>query len=99
MGYKKAMKQAIARCMKSGGKGIKIQVSGRLAGSDIARREYFKEGSIPLHTFSAMVDFGQYQARTTYGTIGVTAWIYTGNAQRDKLETADDVGSLVTKTG
>jgi small subunit ribosomal protein S3 len=97
MNYKKSMKQALARCIKSGAKGAKIQISGRLGGSDIARREYFKEGSIPLHTFSADIDFGQYQAITTYGTIGVTVWINRGLIERNRKDLNEELGSLVTK--
>lgn len=85
--YKRAMKQAISRSMKSGAKGIKIQLSGRLGGSDMARREYFKEGSIPLHTFDADVDYGKFDAKTTYGIIGVSVWVYRGIVKQDKTQT------------
>ena len=97
MNYKKAMKQAISRSMKSGAKGIKIQVAGRLGGSDMARREYFKEGSIPLHTFSANVDYGKYPAKTTFGIIGITAWIHNGGDDKGSIAGSGGVGSLVTK--
>ena len=80
--YKKAMKQAIARSMNAGAKGVKITVAGRLGGSDMARRESFREGSIPLHTFDAIVDYGQYRAKTLYGIIGVSVWIYTGKKNK-----------------
>ena len=93
--YKRAMKQAITRSIKSGAKGIKIQVAGRLNGSDMARREYFKEGSIPLHTFDAIVDHGKYDALTTYGIIGVSVWIYKGDMSKKKFDTVDKTANLM----
>ena len=92
--YKRAMKQAIARSIRSGAKGIKIQVAGRLNGSDMARREYFKEGSIPLHTFVAVVDHGKYNALTTYGIIGVSVWIYKGDVSKSKFEATEKAANL-----
>ena len=98
MSYKKAMKQAITKSMKAKASGIKIQVAGRLGGSDMARREYFREGSVPLHTLTAHVDYAKFNAVTTYGIIGVSVWIYQGetNKQDSKLN-EENVGSLVTK--
>ncbi len=84
--YKKAVKHAFSRAMAAGAKGIKVVVAGRLAGSDMARREVFREGSIPLHTFDAMVDFGQYDALTTYGIIGVSVWLYIGDKSKKELK-------------
>ena len=72
------MKQSIARSMKAGAKGIKTTVSGRLGGADIARSEGYHEGSIPLQTLRANIDYGFCEARTTYGRIGVKVWIYKG---------------------
>lgn len=95
--YKRAMKQAIARSIKSGAKGIKIQVAGRLNGSDIARREYFKEGSIPLHTFDAIIDYGKHDALTTYGIIGVSVWIYKDDVSKKKFDTVDKGVGLIAK--
>ena len=69
--YRKAMKQCMAKAMKAGAKGIKTQVSGRLAGAEIARAEFYKEGTIPLQTLRADIDYGFYEANTTYGKIGV----------------------------
>lgn len=97
MAYKRAMKQAIARTMKSGAKGIKIQVSGRLGGSDIARREFFREGSIPLHTFRAAIDHGKYDAITTYGVVGIQTWIFKGEGDRAEGSTLESPGALVNK--
>lgn len=98
MPYKRAMKQAIQRSMRSGALGIKVQVSGRLGGNDIARREYFKEGSIPLHTFGARIDHGKFDAITTFGVIGVQVWVHTPDTEENGgvLENAP---ALVGKRG
>ena len=76
--FRRAMKQTIGRAMKAGAKGIKTTVSGRLGGADIARSEGYHEGSIPLQTLRANIDYGFAEARTTYGRIGVKVWIYKG---------------------
>ena len=76
--FRRAMKQAIGRAMKLGAKGIKTQVSGRLGGADIARTEQYHEGTIPLQTLRADIDYGFAEAHTTYGRIGVKTWIYRG---------------------
>ena len=76
--FRRAMKQAIGRAMKLGAKGIKVQVSGRLGGAEIARVEHYHEGTIPLQTLRADIDYGFAEADTTYGKIGVKVWIYTG---------------------
>ena len=76
--FRRAMKQSIARSMKAGAKGIKTTVSGRLGGADIARSEGYHEGSIPLQTLRANIDYGFAEAKTTYGRIGVKVWIYKG---------------------
>ena len=76
--YRKAMKQCMAKTMKAGAKGIKTQCSGRLAGAEIARSEFYKEGTIPLQTLRADIDYGFAEANTTYGKIGVKVWIYKG---------------------
>ena len=77
--FKKAMKQAIQRSMKAGAKGVKIAVAGRLGGSEMGRREWDKEGRIPLGTLRADISYGQVHAHTTYGRIGVKVWIYRGD--------------------
>jgi len=77
--FRKAIKQAIQRTMKSGAKGVKISVSGRLGGAEMARREWDKEGRIPLGTLRADISYGQVLARTTYGAIGVKVWVYRGD--------------------
>jgi len=76
--FRRAMKQAVSRSMKSGAKGIKIACGGRLAGAEIARREWYSEGKVPLHTLRADVDYGTAEANTTYGKIGIKVWIYKG---------------------
>ena len=82
--FRRAMKQTIGRAMKSGAKGIKIMVSGRLGGADIARSENYHEGSIPLQTLRAHIDYGFAEAKTTYGRIGVKVWIYKGQVLPQK---------------
>jgi len=76
--FRKAMKQAMSRTMRAGAKGIKTQVSGRLGGAEIARAEHYSEGTIPLQTLRADIDYGFAEANTTYGIIGVKVWIYKG---------------------
>ena len=76
--FRRAMKQSIGRTMKLNAKGIKVQVSGRLGGAEIARSEHYHEGTIPLHTLRADIDYGFFEANTTYGKIGVKVWIYKG---------------------
>ncbi len=76
--FRRAMKQVIGRAMKLGAKGIKTQVSGRLGGAEIARSEQYHEGTIPLQTLRADIDYGFAEANTTYGRIGVKTWIYRG---------------------
>lgn len=76
--FRRAMKQALQRSMRAGALGIKTQVSGRLGGADIARSEHYSEGSIPLQTLRANIDYGFAEAHTTYGRLGVKVWIYKG---------------------
>ena len=76
--FRRAMKQAIQRTMRSGGKGIKTSVSGRLGGADMARTEGYSEGTIPLQTLRADIDYGFAEANTTYGKLGVKVWLYKG---------------------
>jgi len=78
VGFRRAMKQSMGRAMRAGAKGIKIMVAGRLDGAEIARSEHYHEGSIPLHTLRADIDFGFAQAHTTFGVIGVKVWVYKG---------------------
>jgi small subunit ribosomal protein S3 len=76
--FRRAMKQSIQRSMRAGAKGIKTGVSGRLGGAEIARSEGYSEGTVPLHTLRADIDYGTAEAHTTYGRIGVKVWIYRG---------------------
>jgi small subunit ribosomal protein S3 len=76
--YRRAMKQAIASAMRVGAQGIKIKVSGRLGGAEMARTEQYKEGQIPLHTIRADIDYWNTTANTIYGSIGVSVWIFKG---------------------
>ena len=78
MPLRRAMKQALQRAKRAGAKGMKIAISGRVAGADIARTEWASEGKVPLHTLRANIDYGFYEADTTYGKIGVKVWIYNG---------------------
>ena len=87
--FRRAMKQAMQKAMKAGALGIKTSVSGRLGGADMARTEFYKEGTIPLQTLRADIDYGFYEANTTYGKIGVKVWIYRGEVlptKKEKLE-------------
>lgn len=79
IGHSRAIKRAIGQAMRQGGQGIKIQVSGRLAGADMARREWQSEGRIPRQTLRANIDYGTAEALTTFGRIGIKVWIYKGN--------------------
>ena len=76
--FRKTMKRAMQSALRLGAKGIKVCLSGRLAGNEIARTEWLREGSVPLHTFRAEVDYGETEALTAYGIIGVKVWIYKG---------------------
>ena len=76
--FRRAMKQSIQRTMRSGAKGIKTQISGRLGGADMARTEGYSDGTIPLQTFRADIDYGFAEADTTYGKLGVKVWLYKG---------------------
>ncbi len=97
--FRRAMKQAINRAMKNGAKGIKTMVSGRLGGAEIARFEQYREGSIPLHTLHADIDYGFAEAKTSYGQLGVKVWIYKGevlsirNTAREEKEAIPDVNA------
>lgn len=77
--FRRAMKKAVASALRFGAPGIRVSCSGRLAGAEIARTEWYREGRVPLHTFRADIDYGFAQARTTYGVIGVKVWIYHGD--------------------
>lgn len=86
--FRRAMKQCVGRTMRMGAKGIKITCGGRLGGAEIARSESYREGSIPLHTLRADIDYGTAEAHTTYGRIGVKVWIYKGEVLPESKEAA-----------
>ena len=87
--FRKAIKQSVQRTMKAGAKGVKIAVSGRLGGAEMARREWEKEGRIPLGTLRADISYGQVLSRTTYGAIGVKVWIYRGDVIPERTPARD----------
>ena len=86
--FRRALKQSIGRTMKLGARGIKCQVSGRLGGAEIARTEHYHEGTIPLQTIRADIDYGFAEAKTTYGRIGVKVWIYRGEVLHETNRTS-----------
>ncbi|MRG28580.1 30S ribosomal protein S3, partial [Laceyella tengchongensis] len=86
------MKQAIQRSLRAGAKGIRTMVSGRLGGADIARSEGYSEGTVPLHTLRADIDYGFAEAHTTYGRIGVKVWVYRGEVLPTKNKGAAEGG-------
>ena len=88
--FRRAMKQAIGRTMRLGAKGIKIACSGRLAGAEIARTEHYHEGTIPLQTIRADIDYGFWEANTTYGKLGVKVWIYKGEVLSEVNKTTEE---------
>ena len=87
--FRRAQKQAIQRAMRAGAKGIKTMVSGRLGGADIARSESYSEGTVPLHTLRADIDYATAEADTTYGKLGVKVWIYRGEVLPTKKKTGE----------
>ncbi|WP_409303757.1 30S ribosomal protein S3 [Peribacillus sp. SCS-155] len=87
--FRRAQKQAIQRTMRAGAQGIKTQVSGRLGGADIARAEHYSEGTVPLHTLRADIDYATAEADTTYGKLGVKVWIYRGEVLPTKKKSEE----------
>ena len=92
MSFRRCMKQAIGRSMRAGVKGIKMMVSGRLDGAEIARSEHYHEGSIPLQTLRADIDYGFAEAHTTFGMIGVKCWIYKGEVIKSAKKPVSEGG-------
>jgi len=88
--YRRTMKRAIQSALRLGAKGIRVCLSGRLAGNEIARSEWLREGSVPLHTFRAEVDYAEAEALTTYGIIGIKVWIYKGQIFSKNLNNLDN---------
>ena len=96
--YRRAMKQAIASTMRVGAEGIKVKLSGRLAGADMARTEQYKEGRIPLHTLRADIDYAISEAQTVYGKIGIKVWIFKGEVY-GKRDLSPNIGVVSNATG
>ena len=92
--FRRAMKQSIQRANKAGAKGVKVAISGRLGGADIARTEHYHEGSIPLQTLRANIDYGFAEAKTTYGRLGVKVWIYKGQVLPKPKKTAQSAPAI-----
>ncbi len=95
--FRRAMRKAMQSAMKAGAKGIRVQCSGRLGGAEMSRSEFYREGRVPLHTLRANIDYGFYEARTTFGRIGVKVWIYKGEvtsirAEREAAQAAARAG-------
>jgi small subunit ribosomal protein S3 len=88
--FRRAIKQSVLRTMRAGAKGVKIAVSGRLGGAEMSRREWDRDGRVPLHTLKANIDFGQTEARTTFGRIGVSVWVYLGDFDLTQQEESFD---------
>jgi len=84
--FRRAMKKAVSIAIKFGAKGIRVEAAGRLGGAEIARDEKYREGRVPLHTLRADIDYGFYEARTTFGRIGVKVWIYKGEVAGSRAE-------------
>jgi small subunit ribosomal protein S3 len=91
--FRRAMKRAVQTAMKSGAQGVRVQCSGRLGGSDMGRREWYREGRVPLHTLRADVDYGQSTAHTTVGTIGVKVWVYKGDVLPSLTSTREKIAA------
>jgi small subunit ribosomal protein S3 len=91
--FRKVLKQTVLRSMKSGAKGVRVAVAGRLGGAEMSRREWEREGRVPLHTLRADIEFGRAIAKTTYGTIGVKAWVYKGDIEPAPRQVAQNVPS------
>jgi small subunit ribosomal protein S3 len=92
--FRRAMKKSVSSAMRFGALGIKITCSGRLAGAEIARTEWYREGRVPLHTFRADINFGFAQARTTFGIIGVKVWVYLGDVLPEVPKTEAQVAAI-----
>ena len=91
--FRRAMKRVVQNAMRQGAEGVKVQVSGRLGGAEIARREWYREGRVPLHTLRANIDYATFEAATTYGILGVKVWIFKGEVIGDNEEHNERSGS------
>lgn len=97
--FRRAMKGVITQAMKKGAKGIKVMCSGRLGGADMSRMEQYKQGSVPLHTLRADIDYGTAEAHTTFGILGVKVWIYKGEIFDKRVKVQDDAGKVISAKG
>jgi len=97
--FRRAMKRSVANAMRLGAQGIKVTISGRLNGADIARAEWYREGRVPLHTFRADIDYATFEADTTYGKIGVKVWIFKGEKLEKISMVSDDKNQTKGKKG
>ena len=95
--YRRAMKRSMQSCIRLGARGIKVSISGRLGGNEIARTEWLREGSIPAHTLRADIDYAEAEALTTYGIIGIKVWIYKGEVFA--REFSQETNKIVPKEG
>ena len=97
--FRRAMRKAQQTAMRSGAQGIRIQCSGRLGGAEMSRSEFYREGRVPLHTMRADIDYGFYEARTTFGRIGVKVWIYKGDVSGSRAERAAQKAARAAAAG
>jgi len=95
--FRRAMRRTVQRIMQQGAKGVKVQVSGRLGGAEIARSEWYREGRVPLHTFRADIDYAVHEAFTTYGVLGVKVWIFRGENTAGQAEEAETPPRAATR--
>ena len=97
--FRRAMKRAVQNALKAGAEGIKVQLSGRLGGAEIARTEWYREGRVPLHTLRADIDYASVRAETTYGTIGIKVWIFRGEVLggMDQVQQEEKAGKTAPK--
>src|SRR2546427_287234 len=89
--FRRAMKRTVQTVQKAGAQGIRVQCAGRLGGSEMARREFYREGRVPLHTLRADIDYGFREAKTTFGRIGVKVWIYKGDILPYKIASEEEI--------
>ena len=97
--FRRAMKEAVGRAMRMGAQGVRVQCSGRLGGAEIARREWYREGQVPLHTLRADISYGLAEAKTTYGVIGIKAWVFRGEVLDQRRREAEGSVGRLTRAG
>ena len=97
--FRRAMRKGMQSALRAGAQGIRVQVSGRLGGAEMSRTEFYREGRVPLHTLRADIDFGFFEARTTFGRIGVKVWIYHGEVSTDRTEREQQRQARLQRSG